>query len=479
MCWQGSSTWSTLSSAAVDKFGASMRVAVIGGGITGLAAAFELCERADVTVYEPDRLGGKIRTSLFAGVPVDEGPDAFLTRSEAAVGLAESLGLTSQLVAPQAGATLVYVDRHLHRLPSGLVLGVPTDLRALATSRLLGPLGAARAAWDLVAPSRPLGDDASVDDVVAGRFGTKVAKRLVEPLLGSIHAASTADLSAAATAPNLLEAARSSRSLLIGLRKQLPPPGAPRPPIFLSPRGGMSVLVERLVERLDAAGVRFVTRAAASVSAAREPAGALRIDDDVYDAAVLAVGSTDAAAILGELAPSGLGSLRTTDVAVATVSVDRADLHVARDVNGVLVAPSAAMLMTACSFGSNKWPHWTSNTDQMVLRISTGRHGDSRPSLHSDTDLVDILLGELATVMGTNLSAGDWRVSRWPGAFPLYRVGHLSWVRDVRRELAKATLRVALAGSSYDGAGVPACIASGRSAARQVSATVSATSTNS
>ena len=479
MYWQESSTWSTPSRAAVDQFGASMRVAVIGGGITGLAAAFELCERAEVTVYEPDRLGGKIRTSLFAGMPVDEGPDAFLTRSEAAVGLAESLGLTSQLVAPQAGATLVYVGGHLHRLPSGLVLGVPTDLRALATSRLLGPLGAARAAWDLVAPSKPIGDDASVDDLVAGRFGTKVAKRLVEPLLGSIHAASTADLSAAATAPNLLEAARSSRSLLIGLRKQLPPPGAPRPPIFLSPRGGMSVLVERLVERLDAAGVRFVTRPVASVRAGREAAGTLRIDDDVYDAAVLAAGSTDAATILGELAPSGLGSLRTTDVAVATVSVDRADLRVAGDVNGVLVAPTAGTLMTACSFGSNKWPHWTSNTDRMVLRISTGRHGDTRPSLHSDADLVDILLGELATVMGTNLSPDDWRVSRWPGAFPLYRVGHLSWVRDVRSELAKATRRVALAGSSYDGAGIPACIASGRSAARQVSATVSATSTNS
>ena len=478
MYLRGSSTWFTPSSAAADERVQVVKVAVIGGGITGLAAAFELCERAEVTVYEPDRLGGRIKTSLFAGVPVDEGPDAFLTRSDAAVGLADSLGLTSQLVAPQAGATLVYFAKRLHRLPAGLVLGVPTDLRALATSRLLGPLGAARAAWDLVAPRTPLGEDASVDDLVAGRFGAKAAKRLVEPLLGSIHAASTADLSAAATAPNLLEAARSSRSLLMGLRKQLPPPGAPRPPIFLSPQGGMSVIVERLVERLDAAGVRFVARAAASVRAGREAADLLQVDDDVYDAAVIAVSSTDAAAILGDLAPTGLASLQTTDVAVATFSVDRRDLHIAPDVNGILVAPTAGTLMTACSFGSNKWPHWSSNPERMVLRISAGRHGDPGPAHYSDADLAAVLLGELGTVVGRNLSAGDWRVSRWPGAFPLYRVGHLSWVRDVRGELAKATGRVALAGSSYDGAGIPACIASGRSAARQLSAAVSATSTN-
>ena len=455
-----------------------MRVAVIGGGITGLAAAYELRGVADVTVYEPHRLGGKLRTSEFAGVPVDEGPDAFLTRTPAAVGLAESLGLTSQLVAPRAGTTLVYFGGRLHQLPAGLVLGVPTDLRALATSRLLGPFGAARAAWDLVAPRTPIGEDASVDDLIAGRFGLRVARRLVEPLLGSIHAASTADLSAAATAPNLLEAARSSRSLLVGLRKQAPPAGVARTPIFLSPSRGMSVLVDALVDRLEAAGVRFVTDAARSLRAGRDPANAIVVNDAGYDGAVVAVASKQAASILGDLAPGGLDSLESTDVVVATVCVDRRSLGVADDVNGILVPPSTGMLMTACSFGSNKWPHWASQPGQMVLRISAGRNGDLRASRLSDADLVETLLGELGTALRASLSAKHWRVSRWPGAFPLYRVGHLGWVRQIHAEMARKAPRVALAGSSYNGAGIPACIASGQNAARQVSAAVSATSAN-
>jgi oxygen-dependent protoporphyrinogen oxidase len=431
-----------------------------------------------VTIYEPHRLGGKLKTSDFAGLPVDEGPDAFLTRTPAAVGLAESLGLTSQLVAPRAGTTMVYFAGRLHRLPAGLVLGVPTDLRALATSRLLGPLGAARAAWDLVAPRTSIGEDASVDDLVAGRFGARVAKRLVEPLLGSIHAASTADLSAAATAPNLLEAARSSRSLLIGLKRQAPPSSGPRTPIFLSPSGGMSVLVDTLTAHLRAAGVHFVANAAASLRVGRDAASRVVVNDTGYDAAVVALAAKEASRVLGDQAPSSLDSLESTDVVVATLCVDRGSLGVADDVNGILVPPTHGMLMTACSFGSNKWPHWASQPDRMVLRISAGRHGDFRASELSDADLVETLLGELGTVMRRNLSAKDWRVSRWPGAFPLYRVGHLGWVRQVHAEMARNTPRVALAGSSYNGAGIPACIASGQSAARQVSAAVSATSAN-
>ncbi|MGC8511793.1 MAG: protoporphyrinogen oxidase [Acidimicrobiales bacterium] len=453
-----------------------MRIAVVGGGIAGLAAAFEVCDKAEVTVYEPARLGGKLLTSEFAGRLVDEGPDAFLTRTPAAVELATAVGLGTELVAPAAGRTLVYFAGRLHPLPSGLVLGAPTDIRALATSKLLGPLGAARAAWDLVAPATPVGDDETVRDLIAARFGPRVADRLVEPLLGSIHAAPTAQLSARATAPSLLATARSSRSLLAGLRKQAPAATNSNTPVFLAPRSGMSSLIERTVEKLRSGGVRFVSQSVRSVSPPSSRVGPIDVDGEPYDGAVLAVGAPQAARILGRLAPSGLSSVEFTDVAVATVCVSRSNLGLPDDVNGILVSPDSGMLMTACSFGSNKWPRWSSGPDQMVLRISAGRSGDTRAVNLSDEELAETLIADLSAALRRPLTATQWRVSRWPGAFPFYRVGHLRWVDMVQSNLAGILPQVALAGSSYNGAGIPACIASGRSAARQVSAVLSTTS---
>ena len=454
-----------------------MRIAVVGGGIAGLAAAFEVCEEAEVTVYEPGRLGGKLHTSEFGGLPVDEGPDAFLTRTPAAVDLTVSVGLGDDLVAPAAGRTLVHFAGRLHPLPSGLVLGVPTDIAALAMSRLLGPLGAARAAWDIVAPSTPVGDDESVRNLVAARFGRRVADRLVEPLLGSIHAAPTAQLSAKATAPSLLTTARSSRSLLVGLRSQAPPTTSSNTPVFLAPRAGMASLVEALVAKLRGAGVTFVSQGVRTICQPNRGAGLLDVDGEPYDGAVLAVAAPEAARILGEHAPRRLGSVDFTDVVVATVCVSRSSVGLPDDVNGVLVAPGSGMLMTACSFGSNKWPHWSSGSDQMVLRISAGRHGDSRTVKLSDDEIVETLIADLSAAIQRPLAATQWRLSRWPGAFPFYRVGHLGWVDKVRSDLARTLPQVALAGSSYNGAGIPACVASGRGAARQVSTVVSDVST--
>ncbi len=453
-----------------------MRVAIVGGGITGLSAALEICDEAEVTVYEPGRIGGKLLTSDFAGRLVDEGPDAFLTRTPAAVELATAVGLGSELVAPAAGRTLVHFAGRIHPLPSGLVLGVPTDIGALTTSRLLGPLGAVRAAWDLVAPATPVGDDESVRDLIAARFGPRVADRLVEPLLGSIHAAPTAQLSARATAPSLLATARSSRSLLVGLRKQAPTAAKSNTPVFLAPRSGMSSLIERLVEKLRSGGVSFVSQSVRSVSPPSSRVGPIDVDGEPFDGAVIAVGAPRAARLLGRHAPSGLGSAEFTDVAVATVCVLRSSLGLPDDVNGILVSPGSGMLMTACSFGSNKWPHWSSGPDQMVLRISAGRYGDDRAVKLSDEELVETLIGDLSAALRRPLAATHWRLSRWPGAFPFYKVGHLRWVHMVQSSLAGTFPQVALAGSSYNGAGIPACIASGRSAARQVSAVLSTTS---
>lgn len=433
-----------------------MKVAVVGGGIAGLAAAWELRGRAEVVIHEPGPLGGRIRTTDFAGRPVDEGPDAFITRSPEAAQLCAELDLSGDLVAPAAGRTLLWWRGGLHALPAGLVLGVPRDLRPVATSGLLSPRGMLRAALDLALPASRFGPDVSVAELVSKRFGHQVDERLVEPLVGSIHAARTADLSASMTVPQVLEAARRSRSLLLALRTaQAAPPG----PLFLTPRRGLGALVARLAERLASAGVRVV---ASPVTAVRPAHIGVALDGERYDAAILAVPAAEAGRLLGD-AGAGLGAIGATSVGLVTFDYG-GDLPVPAGVNGILVPPGEGRLMTACSFGSNKWPHWA-NPGHAVLRVSVGREGDDRWQALDDDDLAGRLAEELRLALGTTAQPSAWRVSRWDGAFPHYRVGHPSYVRAVTALLQREAPGIRLAGASYTGAGIPACVASGRIAA--------------
>lgn len=438
-----------------------MRIAVVGGGIAGLAAAWELRERADVLLYEPGRLGGCISTEPFDGQPVDCGPDAFITRVPDAIRLCEEAGV-EDLVSPAAGRTLIWWGRKLRELPEGLVLGAPKRLGPLFRSGLLSPLGLLRAAGDLVMPATPYQNDVSVRELVSRRFGAQVADRLVDPLVGGIHAGRTADLSAEATVPQLVAATRSSRSLLLSLRSL--PGGDPDTPIFAAPRAGMGRLVEKLAAGLKAAGVTIVSLAVEGLAPAGgrwrvEPAG------DEVDGVVLAVPSQAAAAILGADAPGGLSRIRRASVVLVTLSFPQVDLP--NGTNGILVPARSGLLTTACSFGSAKWPHWAVG-GRTVLRVSTGRAGDDRGLRLDDGPLVERLSGEVQQLLGVTATPDKWRVSRWPDSFPQYEVGHRQLLEGVEAGLAARWPGVSVCGASYHGAGIPACIASGRSAAAKL-----------
>lgn len=462
-----------------------MRIAVVGAGIAGLSAAWDLSATpgVEVSVFDPGPPGGKLRTTLFAGRPVDEGPDAFLCRTPEATDLCAELGV-DDLIAPAAGRTLLWVRGRLRPLPEGLMLGVPARVGPLLRSRLLTPAGLARAGMDLVLPRRNYGEDVSAGELIAGRFGREVATRLVEPLLGGIHAAPLDQLSAAVVAPQVLAAARSSRSLLLGLRAQVPPPnGGPRSPIFLTPASGLASLVERLTARLESRGVTFRSQSVGPVTArpggvTLTPAGGAPED---FDAAVLAVPAPAAAGMLGEDAPAGLAGIEFTSVAVLTVAVAADRWSPPAGFNGFLVPTGEGRLITAGSFFTNKWPGSPDRTARSpdgrpvhVLRISAGRHGDDRVDRKGDAELTDALLGELAQAVGSHIETAEARLTRWPASFPLYRVGHAPAVDRMEAELAARSRRVALAGSSYRGAGIPACIRSGRAAAQAVLAGVAA-----
>lgn len=450
-----------------------MRFAVAGGGVAGLAAAWDLSSRPGtrLTVFEPGRIGGKLQTSEFAGRPVDEGPDAFIVRSPEAVQLCSELGIRD-LVAPAAGRTLLWDGRRLRPIPPGLVLGVPGRLGPVIRSGLLSPAGMVRAGLDLVLPPTRIGEDISVGELVGTRFGQQVARRLVEPLLGGIHAAPLDALSTAVVAPHVLAAARSSRSLLLGLRQVAAGPGtASAGPVFLTPRGGTATLVERLEKVLAERGVEFRSDAVAGIAAAP---GTVQVSTtgggtSDFDGAVLAVPAPAAAQILGPLAPSGLDRIAFTSVALLTAFVPASQWAAPPGFNGLLVTSESRRLMTACSFYTNKWPDPPSEPAGTILRISAGRHGDDRTDHLDDSALVSRLIEEISSAVGTPIRPSATRLSRWPSSFPLYRVGHAQAVQRIHAEITeRGGGRLALAGASYGGAGIPACIRSGREAAASV-----------
>ncbi|MDQ6783817.1 MAG: protoporphyrinogen oxidase [Actinomycetota bacterium] len=439
------------------------RYAVVGAGITGLAAAWELSSRGLVTVYDPDSPGGKLQTGTFEGRAVDLGPDAFLTRVPDAVELCAELGMTDQLVAPATGAAMVWTDTGLVPLPAGLVLGVPRNLRGISRSSIISPLGVARAALDRVLPARRGDADVSVYDLVAGRFGTQVACRLVDPLVGGIHAGDTRALSAQATTAELMAAARRSRSMMRGLRNAPTPASGP---VFLTPRGGTGALVARLVERLEERGVRF-RRVATDHVTLRDGCVALDADAAPYDGAVLAVAAHQATTVLGDLAPSELSRIATASVALVLISYDAADLSPPPGISGFLVPRGTGRLMTACSFASTKWPQWAA-PGTTLLRVSAGRAGDRRAEAMDDDELVGRLSAEVSEAVGVGAAVRASLVTRWPNSFPQYAVGHPERVALIEAGLRRLDAPIAVAGASYHGAGIPACIASGRRAAAQV-----------
>ncbi|HVL27124.1 MAG TPA: protoporphyrinogen oxidase [Acidimicrobiales bacterium] len=436
--------------------GDGVGVAVLGGGITGLATAWFLRQAAPdlpVTIYEAgDRLGGKIRTSELAGRPVEEGPDTFLARVPWAVELCRRIDLGDDLVEPATSRAYVWTRGALRPLPPGTVLGVPGRLGPLVRSGIVSPAGLARAGLDLVLPRRSHGDDPSVADVVAGRFGREVAQRLVEPLVGGIHAGRADRLSLTAVAPQIAGVARSSRSLLVGLRRMAPRPGGP---VFLGVRGGLGRLVDRLADRLDGVDVRL-----------RSPVVSL---DDVAAAAVVCTLPAPAAARLAPAeAAAELGAIRHASVVTVTLAYPATALARPLDGSGFLVPRIDGRLMTACSWTSSKWPG--SSPDGVVfLRPSAGRIGDDRAVRLDDATLVDRLHGELVEAMGLRARPAEWLVSRWPEAFPQYDVGHQARVARIEAALPPGLV---LAGAPYRGVGIAACIRDAELAAAKAVAAV-------
>jgi len=467
--------------------GTCPRVLIVGGGITGLATAWYLqtgqgADRLDISLIESSgRVGGKIRTEELGGVPVEAGPDTFLARVPWAVDLARQLGLGDDLVAPATGTAYICHRGRLLPFPSDTVLGVPVTTRSLLGAPQLSAAGKARAALDVVLPRRraplgpdtplrgplgpdtplrgPLGPDPSVADVIGSRLGREVLDRLVEPLVGGIHAGRADSLSLRSVAPQLATAATHHRSLIRGLRAQRPAMAATSP-VFLSVAGGLERLVDRLAASLDVVDIRLDTAATGLTAEAGRWRLACEPGPDVTaDAVVLAIPAFAAAPVVVTASPGAaddLERIRYASVVTATLAYRPGHLTSIPAGSGFLVPRSESRLMTACTFSTAKWRH-PGPGDTVLLRASAGRHGDDRACRLDDEALVDRLHDELRDLVGATGDPVAFRVDRWENGFPQYEPGHDARVDRIEAALSRLD-GVFVAGASFRGVGIAACV---------------------
>ncbi len=440
------------------------RVAVVGGGIAGLAAALDLADKADVDVFEAsDRFGGPVRTVDFAGSRVEAGPDSFLARRPEMIDLAQRLGLRDALVAPTAGDAGIWSRGKVRTMPKGLVLGVPRELRGLARSGIVSRVGVARAALDRVLPTTKVGDDIAMGELVQRRFGREVQERLVDALMGGVHAGRSDLLSSAVAAPQLLAAARKGGSLMRAL--PVAPPSTD--PVFLTVANGLGDLIDAATDHLLSAGA--VLRPSTPVVELRVVGAGWRVNGESFDAVVLATHAPITARLLEATSPeavSALSSLTYSSVVLTLMAYPSSALAKPFHLSGYLVPRPERKLTSAISWWNTKWSQ-RAPVDTQIVRVSTGRVDDLRHRNLSDDELVARLHRELVDAVGLRADAPTAaRVNRYEDALPQFKANHLTKVAARSHDAAaKVKAPLALAGAAYEGLGLPACVASGRTAA--------------
>ncbi|MDT4930961.1 MAG: protoporphyrinogen/coproporphyrinogen oxidase [Pseudonocardiales bacterium] len=453
------------------------RLVVIGGGISGLSAAWAASAQGfDVLVVEGSpRVGGKLRVEEVGGIPVDVGAEALLTARPEGIAVVDEVGLGEERISPLTTSAQVRAGGRSHPLPARTMMGIPSDLEAARASGALTESGlAAVAAEPSLPPMEPLTEDVAVGALVRSRVGDEVADRLVEPLLGGVYAGRADDLSLRATMGKLATRLAEGGSLVDAARA-VTDVGTRDPaagPIFTSVRGGLG----RLPTALVSAG-RFEVRTSTTVrSIRRTPAGfalecgAVPVAELIEaDAVIVAVPPAKAARLLRDVAAaasSELAGIESASMAIVSFAFDGVTLPPG---SGLLVGAGERLAVKAITLSSQKWP--LAADGLTLLRASVGRIGEPLALQIDDQELITLVRHELRPLLGVEAAPVDAVVTRWGGGLPQYAVGHLERIGRVRAAVA-AVPGLAVCGAAFDGVGVPACIGSAYAAVARVVASL-------
>ena len=474
------------------------RIAVIGAGISGLAAAHRIIEltagmavRPQVIVLEAsERAGGVILTGSYEQCVQECGPDSFITQKPWALALCHRLGLSSRIIqtSQENRRTFVAIDSKLQPLPDGFMMLAPTRWWPFIRSPLLSPLGKLRMALDMVLPGRSGDADESLAEFVERRLGHEALERIAQPMVAGIYTADPDRLSLKATMPRFHELEARHGSLIRGLMAEEKErqskktgrsmkagwgsEGGARYGLFVSLDGGLKVLVEALVARLPEGTIRL----GAQVSSVCHGSGGRRWDVITggqealaVDAVISALPAHQAAGILYRLdqrLSSDLAKIQFASSAVLNLIYRREDIPHRLDGFGFVVPALAGRSMLACTFSSLKFAG-RAPAGTVSMRVFLG--GAMQPRIYAlaDQEIVKVACADLGYFLGVTAPPLFTSLTRWPDSMPQYHLGHLNLVAAIESALARLPA-LALAGNSLHGVGIPDCIDSGEKAAESI-----------
>ena len=456
------------------------RIAIVGGGISGLAAAFALEERRqagdalDYTVYESGpRFGGVLATEQVDGCLVEAGPDSFLTEKPWAADLCRRLGIADQLIGSSDGdrKTYILVKGKLIPLPDGLMFMVPTRLAPSLLSPLFSSATKFRMVREWRMAPRQAENDESVAALVDRHYGAEMVDRLADPLLSGVYGCEASQLSVRAVLPRFVEMESKYGSLgrgMLAARKNLK--SAPsRTPIFTSLKNGMQELSDALAARVSPQALRANTLVEAVQQQERGWVISAGYASDTFDAVIVATSAPAAGLLLDITCPNLASELK----AIPYSSSMTVALGFGKDIRaalppgfGFLVPRSEGKRMLAATFVHNKFPH-RAPPDRALLRCFLGGSRDGQILQLPDDEILTIVREELGQILNLKAEPLFTRVYRWKKAMAQYTVGHLERLRRIEGLLKQAP-GLALAGNAYRGIGVPDCVHSGEIAAQQV-----------
>jgi oxygen-dependent protoporphyrinogen oxidase len=456
-----------------------MKVAVVGGGISGLSAAYRLKQAgAEVTVFEGgERAGGLLGTERRDGYVIETGADSILTEKPWAMKLAEDLGIGGRAIKTSSahrGAYIVHEGR-LERVPEGFSLMAPTDLVEMAKSPIVSRRGKLRMLGDLVLPRGGSADE-SLESFVVRRLGREVFDRLAQPLVGGIYGADPKKLSLAATMPRFVEMEHSHRSLIRGVtarqkeaaEKAAGQASGARYGMFAAFDGGMQTLIDALVAEL---GARIETRALVTAVEHDQYGFGVEVHGTArgFDAVVVAVPAYVAGQMLHGLdAPLAkeLFAIDYASAATVTFAWPREAIPHALDAFGFVVPAIENRQIIASTWASVKYPG-RAPEGKALIRVFLGGYTGQHLLERADDDLIGMARRELAQLIGVTAEPDFTKVVRYPKAMPQYHVGHLERVARIEARVAQHP-RFALAGNAYRGVGIPDAVRSGEQAAQRL-----------
>lgn len=453
-------------------------IAIIGGGITGLTAAYYLQKEMKekklpykIKLLEAsDRLGGKIRTKRQSGFIIERGPDSFLARKKPAVRLAENLGLQDELVRNRTGQAYIHIGDQLYKMPKGSYMGVPTSLDSLKENTILSEEGKRRAASDLTLPPSQGLDDQSLGQFFRRRFGDELVENVLEPLLSGIYSGDLDEMSLQATFPDFYHLEQQYGSLIEGLERTRPKQKhqtGKTPGQFFAFKNGLDTFVQQLAKEID----DDVISLASKVEQITYKDGKYIIEAGEtleVDAVLL----TTPHHVLPTVFPEhdffqAFADVPLTSVANVALALDESAVKQTLDGTGFVVSRNSDFRITACTWTHKKWEH-TTPKGKVLLRAYVGKPSDQEIVTRSDEEIIDVVLHDIKQTMTMTGEPNFAVVTRWQEAMPQYTVGHGDRIEEVRAQMSAILPGAFIAGSSYEGVGIPDCIGQAENAVEQI-----------